>query len=90
MPRFLVATAISPDAGGECASREWRLRAATGELRRRGLAVLFDRAIPVVGEGRCLFVLVAVSKGVVECAAELAQLGAIDVVEAGAPTASVA
>jgi hypothetical protein len=64
-------------------SAEQRLdRAHTGELRRGGLAVVLERAIPAPEESRCLFAVAAASKRVVERAAELAQLSPVGIAEA--------
>jgi hypothetical protein len=90
MPRYLLAVSIPTAETGACASREWRVRAAAGELRRQGLAVVFERAVPLGEEGRCLFLLVAVSEAVVRQLAALAELGNAGIAEAGARRASVA
>jgi hypothetical protein len=64
-------------------SAEQRLdRAHTGELRRGGLAVVLERAIPAPEESRCLFAVVAAMKRVVARSAELAQLSPVGIAEA--------
>jgi hypothetical protein len=80
VPRSVIATS-SAAVETPSLSREWRLRAAAGELRRGGLAVVLERAIPAPEESRCLFAVVAASKRVVERAAEVAQLGPAGIAE---------
>ena len=90
MPRYVLATTVLGGADGECTSLEWRIRAAVGELRRGGLAVLLERVLPVPDGRRCLFVVVAASERVVTRLAELAQLAPFDIAEARDRSAATA
>jgi hypothetical protein len=84
MPRYLVETFVAPDAPGECSSREWRVRSAAGELRRKGVRVGFERVIRIPEDGICVIVLNAASEREAALAAELAELDRFRVVEAAA------
>lgn len=84
MPRYLVETFVTPGAGGECSSWGWRVRSAAAALRRRGVRVCFERAIPSSEGGICVIVLAAGSEREAALAAELAELTPFRVVEAGA------
>lgn len=81
MPRYLVETFVAPGANRECASREWRVRSATGELRRQGVRVRLDRVIPRPEDGLCRFVFDAASGREAALVVELAQLDPYRLVE---------
>lgn len=85
MRRYLVETFLEPDTPGECTAREWRVRSAAGELRRRGIRVRFDRAIRVPEDGLCVFVFEAASGREATLTAQLAQLNPFRVVEVVRP-----
>jgi hypothetical protein len=82
MPRYLVETFVARDAAGGCSAREWRVRSVAGELRRQGVRVRFDRAIPAPEDDLCVFVFEAASERETALAAELAQLDPYRIVEA--------
>ena len=90
MPIYVLATTVAAGADGECTSREWRIRAAAGELRRGGLAVLLERVLPVPDGRRCVFVVAAASERVVIRLAELAQLATFEIAEARDRSAATA
>jgi hypothetical protein len=81
MPRYVLET-VAAGARGGCTAREWRVRSAAAELRRRGVRVRFDRALPAAEEARCLFVVEAPSAREARLAAELAELERFRIVEA--------
>jgi hypothetical protein len=87
MRRYFVETFVPRGASGGCAAREFRVRSVTGDLRRQGLRVRFDRAIPEPGRELCVFVFEAESRDEAALAAELAQLEAFRIHEA-TPAAS--
>jgi hypothetical protein len=82
MPRYLLETSPGADGHGHCTAREWRVRSAAAELRRRGVRVRFDRTIRVRHDRHCLFVVEAASAREAALAAELAELELVRVVEA--------
>jgi hypothetical protein len=86
MPRYIVETPV-PDASGECLLLEWRIRAVVGELRRKGMRILFDRAVQPPEEGRCLIFLQASTSIQASLAAERACLNDFRVIEADQTTA---
>jgi hypothetical protein len=81
MRRYFVETFVPQSAAGGCAAREFRVRSVTGDLRRQGLRVRFDRAIPEPGSELCVFVFEAESRDEAALAAELAQLDAFRISE---------
>jgi hypothetical protein len=85
MPRYLVETFLAPGARGECTAREWRVRSATGELRRQGVRVRLDRVIPRPEDGLCRFVFDAASGREASLVVELAKLDPYRLVEDTAP-----
>jgi hypothetical protein len=82
MPIFLVETFLSRSGAEERTARERRARSAAQELTRRGTGVRFDRMIHVPEDEICFFVFDAPSSRDADLAAQLAELGAIRVVEA--------
>jgi len=82
MQRYLVETPLEPGAGAECTAREWRVRSATGDLRRRGVRVRLDRVVRRPEEELCLFLLEAESAREATLAAELAQVSSFRAVAA--------
>ena len=85
MPRFMVETFVAPGAHVECTAREWRVRSATGELRRQGLRVRLDRVVAAPEDGLCRFVFDAASGRETALVVELAQLDQYRIVEASEP-----
>lgn len=85
MPRYLVETFLAPGANRECTAREWRVRSATGELRRQGVRVRLDRVIPLPEDGVCRFVFEAASGHEAARVVELAQLDPYRLEEAAPP-----
>jgi len=81
MRKYVVETFLALGSSGECTAREWRMRWAAGELRRRGVRVRFDRVIGVPEDGLCLFVVEAASGREATLAAELAELDRFRLVE---------
>ena len=81
MRRYFVETFVPQGAAGGCGAQEFRVRSVTGDLRRQGLRVRFDRAIPEAGSEVCVFVFEAESRNEAALAAELAGLGPFRVVE---------
>jgi hypothetical protein len=82
MGKYLVETSVARGAFRECVSNEWRVRAAVGELRRRGLVVQLVRAVRLPDEGRCLFLFSARSGREAVLAAQEARLDGVRIVEA--------
>ena len=82
MPIFLVETFLSRSVAGERTARERRARAVAEELARRGTRIRFDHMIHVPEDEICFFVFDAPSSRDAALAAQLAELGAIRVVEA--------
>ena len=82
MPIFLVETFLSRSGAEERTARERRARSAVEELARRGTRVRFDHMIHVPEDEICFFVFDAPSSRDAALAAQLAELGAIRVVEA--------
>lgn len=82
MPSYLVETFLPRGREGERAVRERRARSAAEELTRQGTRVGFERTIHVPEDEICFFVFDAPSGGAAALAAQLAELGALRVVEA--------
>ena len=82
VPSYLVETFLPRGAAGEPAARERRARSAAEELTRRGTSVRFDRTIHVPEDEICFFIFEAGSNRDAALAAQLAELGALRVVEA--------
>jgi len=82
VPSYLVETFLPRGAAGERAARERRARSTAEELTRRGTSVRFDRTIHVPEDEICFFIFDAGSNRDAALAAQLAELGALRVVEA--------
>jgi len=84
MQRYLVEMPLEHGSGAECTAREWRVRSATGDLRRRGVRVRLDRVVRRPEDELCLFLFEAESARDAALAAELAEVGSFRVVAADA------
>jgi hypothetical protein len=82
MPSYLVETFLARCHAEERAAGEARARSAVEALNRRGIGVGFDGAIHVPEDETCFFVFVAGSSAEAACAAELAGLEPVRIVEA--------
>jgi hypothetical protein len=82
VPSYLVETFLPSGVAGERAARERRARSAAEELTRKGTSVHFDRTIHVPEDEMCFFIFGAGSSRDAALAAQLAELGALRVVEA--------
>ena len=82
MPSYLVETFLPRGGAAERTARVRRARSAVEELARTGTRVRFDHVIHVPEDEICFFVFDAPSSRDAALAAQLAELGAIRVVEA--------
>jgi uncharacterized protein YbaA (DUF1428 family) len=82
MPSYLVETFLPNGTAGGRAASERRAHSAAEALTQGGTLVRFDRAIHVPEDEICFFVFDAPSSRDAALAAQLAELGALRIVEA--------